>query len=102
MATRNALRLGANTEAVQHLTRALALLQHHFLASFYGQDLGVLSYIYLAWVLWHLGAPDQAQQRMREGLALAHQLNHPYSLAAAHAFAAWLHHLLRDVSALQG
>jgi predicted ATPase len=75
--------------------------QHHFLAAFYGQDIGVLSYAYLAWVLWHLGAPDQARQRMREGLALAQQLDHPYSLALAHAFAAWLHHLLREVPAAQ-
>ncbi len=75
--------------------------QHHFLASMYGQDLGVLSYIYLAWVLWHLGAPDQARQRMSEGLALARQLNHSYSLAAVHAFAAWLHYLLREVPAAQ-
>ena len=34
-------------------------------------------------VLWALGYPHQALQRSQEGLSLAHELSHPFSLAMA-------------------
>jgi predicted ATPase len=44
-----------------------------------------------AWALWVLGYPDQALHRSREGLNLAQELSHPFSLAFAHSQAAVLH-----------
>jgi predicted ATPase len=43
-----------------------------------------------------LGYPDQALQRGHEALTLAQELAHPFSLAYALVFAAWLHHLRWD------
>ena len=51
--------------------------------------------------LWCLGYPSQAMQRSQEALALAQELAHPYSLAAARHWAAHLHHRRREVPAVQ-
>ena len=48
-----------------------------------GTDPGVLCLSYAAMVLWPLGYPDQALQRSREALTLAHQLSHSFSLSQA-------------------
>ena len=50
--------------------------------------------------LWCLGFPAQAVQRSQEALALAHALAHPYSLAMARHFAAFLD-CRRDTAAVQ-
>jgi predicted ATPase len=44
-----------------------------------------------AQALWHLGYPDQALQRSQDALALARELEHPYSLVWALSWAAILH-----------
>ena len=46
--------------------------------------------------LWYLGYPDQALQRSHEALTLARELAHPFSLAIALFFAAWLHQFRRE------
>jgi class 3 adenylate cyclase/predicted ATPase len=51
--------------------------------------------------LWCLGYPAQGVRRSQEALALAQDLIHPYSLAAAQHFAAWLYHRRREVPAVQ-
>jgi TOMM system kinase/cyclase fusion protein len=65
-----------------------------------GQDPGVSCCIYAAWALWLLGYPEQALARVHEALTLAHALAHPYSLAYAHWWAAFVHQLRRDVAAV--
>jgi predicted ATPase len=62
----------------------------------YGQDSGVVCRSHAAWALWFLGYPDQARRRNDEALVLARGLNHPYSLAVALDFSAWLHQFLQD------
>ncbi len=42
-------------------------------------------------ILCLLGYPDQALQRSRDALALAQKLSHPYSLAFALYYSAWVH-----------
>ena len=54
-----------------------------------------------AQTLWCLGYPAQALQRSQEALALAQALAHPFSLALAQYWAAWLHHRRREVPAVQ-
>ena len=42
-------------------------------------------------ILWFLGYPDQALQRIQDALALAQKLSHPYSLGFALYYFAWVH-----------
>ncbi|MDC0666996.1 protein kinase domain-containing protein [Nannocystis radixulma] len=65
--------------------------EHGALALRYGQDPGVTNGLYLAWVLWFLGYPDQAVQRAREALRLAHEIDHPLSIAFAMNYLATIH-----------
>jgi predicted ATPase len=64
----------------------------------YGLDPGV-NCLLVAWPLWLLGYPDQALERSRKALSLAHELSHPYSLAYALQSAMRLHRFRREVQA---
>jgi hypothetical protein len=66
-----------------------------------GQDLGVGCRVRAAATLWLLGYPDQALARIHDGLALAHELSHPYSLAHARCWAAMVSQFRRDVPAVR-
>jgi predicted ATPase len=65
-----------------------------------GQDLGVACQANAARALWLLGYPGQALARLHEALTLAHALSHPYSLAFARCWAAYVSQLCRDVPAV--
>jgi predicted ATPase len=65
-----------------------------------GQDPGVACRTYAAMTLWLLGYPEQALAYIHEALALAHALSHPYSLAFAQFWAAWVSQVRRDVPAV--
>ena len=91
------LYLGEFTQAQTHLERALDGYdpqQHHPLAIPIGQDLEVTCTAYLSWVRWFLGYPTQALQLTAETLALARQLEHPFSLGFALGIAGCVIHLL--------
>ncbi len=60
-------------------------LQHH---PNMVQDPGVMCLSYGAWALWAAGKPDQALARAQQGVALAEQLEHKFSMGAALAFCA--------------
>ena len=62
---------------------------------------GVRCLAYAALTLWCLGSPVQAVRRGQEALALAQAQAHPFSLTLAQFWVAWLHHLRRDVPAVQ-
>ncbi|WP_087733031.1 ATP-binding protein [Paraburkholderia piptadeniae] len=64
--------------------------QHHAHAFVYGMDPGVRTLSIAAWTQWYLGYPDQAIERSREALSLAHKSSHPFSLAFALMAAAML------------
>jgi predicted ATPase len=54
--------------------------QHSTLGARYGgTDLGVTCLAYLPYTLWRLGYPSQGEKRLREALALARDLAHPFS-----------------------
>ena len=57
---------------------------------------GVQCRAYAAVTLWRLGYPDQALRKSHEALALAQEVAHPFSLAYALFFAAWLHQFRRE------
>ncbi|HEV8325950.1 MAG TPA: hypothetical protein VGQ08_00580, partial [Nitrospiraceae bacterium] len=87
--------LGELTSAKEHCERGRALYDpqkhkdHAFLYG--GHDPGVCCGHHAATLLWLLGYPDQALQRSQNSLALARELAHPYSMAHALFWAAWLH-----------
>ncbi len=56
---------------------------HRSHALSHGQDPRVGALYFLSCALWYLGYPEQAQWRAREGLALARELSHPFSLVVA-------------------
>jgi class 3 adenylate cyclase/predicted ATPase len=96
--------LGQFTLAREHLGRAVThhnLQKHRSLVFLYGQDPGVTSLSFLAWILWMQGCPDQALKKIHEALALAQELAHPYSLSFALVNASWLHRHRREVQEVQ-
>ncbi len=52
---------------------------------------------YKSWALWFLGFPKQAHEESQRAIAAAESLNHPFSLALALSFSAWLHQFSGDV-----
>jgi predicted ATPase len=95
----SALYMGRFQEARRHLEQAAAYYnprQHAGLAYRHGQDPGVTALSYLSWVLWVLGYVDQAREKASAAIALADQVDHPYSRGLAKAFSAKLHELLRE------
>jgi tetratricopeptide (TPR) repeat protein len=61
-----------------------------------GQDPAVLSLLFLSWVLWMQGYPEQARARAETGLALAEEIDHPYTRAQALLLSADFYHLLSE------
>jgi predicted ATPase/class 3 adenylate cyclase len=97
--------LGELTSAQTHLERGFALYdlpkhKHHAFL-FGGHDPGVCCGHHAATVLWLLGYPDQALQKSQNSLALARELSHPYSMAHALFWAAWLHQHRGESQAVQ-
>ena len=91
--------LGEHAAALAELEEVIKLYdreRHAALAYVYGQDLGVVCRSQSAFCLWFLGRTDEAMRRNAEALALARELAHPYSLAAALVFSAWIHQLADD------
>lgn len=97
--------LGAFAPAREHFEQAITLYDvqhHHSLAALYGgEDPGVICLAFASLPLWMLGYPDQALRKSHEALTLAHELSHPYSLAQAFGFAAWLYQYCREEQAAQ-
>ena len=96
--------LSALPTARQHLEEGIALYtpdQHRSPVFRIGQDPGVSCRAYAAMTLWLLGYPEQALAHIHEALALAHTLLHPYSMAFAQFWAAWVSQVRRDVPAVR-
>jgi predicted ATPase/class 3 adenylate cyclase len=55
------------------------------------QDPGVMCLCYSAWGLWELGYPDEAMKRANEVIALAHALDHKFSIGEAYGFCTAMH-----------
>jgi predicted ATPase len=92
--------MGELHSAREHFERTIALYNTHgrqSALSIYGWDEGVFGYFYAALAAWFMGYPEQGAKKAEEAVALAQQLLHPYSIAAALAFAARLHLCRRDV-----
>jgi predicted ATPase len=91
--------LGELGDAQEHLEQAIGLYdpqQHRSLTFLYGQDPKVTCLCYAAWILWLLGYPDRALTRSHEGLTLAQELGHPFSLVFALNWTAIVHRFRRE------
>lgn len=62
------------------------------------QDPGVMCLCYSSWALWEMGRPDEALARARQGVALAEQLQHPFSLGQALGFLAVAHYFRGELA----
>jgi predicted ATPase len=90
--------------ARQHFEIAIPLYdreRHRSLAFQTGVDAGVSCLTYAAWILWHLGYPDQAAERSNEAIALAQELSHPHSLAFAWHYFGGLRKFRREARSTQ-
>jgi predicted ATPase len=86
----------------QHMMDLYTPQRRHDVAVFYGIDPGIQCLSYASRALWFLGYPEQALEKSRKALALAQELDHPYSLADAQSSGgAMLHLLRRDHQAAQ-
>jgi predicted ATPase len=75
--------------------------QHSPLVYTTTQDPGVSCLCFAARVLWLLGYPDQALERIQTALTLAQELSHPFSLAYTFRFAAAVYQYRRETPAAQ-
>jgi predicted ATPase len=64
-------------------------------------DAWITATSYRAWAEWMLGDEVAAQRDSLEALRAARALKHPFSLALALSFAAWLHQFRGDVALLR-
>ena len=90
---------GTFAEARDRLLTANGLYdrdEHHALAYVYGTDPAVLGTVSLGWANWFLGDPAEARSNCAAALALAEELEHPFSLAYAHCLSASLHQFRRS------
>jgi len=91
---------GKFAPARAHLEQGLAFYtpqQRRPQAFLYGADPGAICLSYSAWVLWHLGYPDQALQTINEAFMLTQQLSHPFTLVFVLICACFFHQLRREV-----
>jgi class 3 adenylate cyclase/predicted ATPase len=70
-----------------------------FHSEVHGIYMGVFCRAYLSHCEWHLGYPDRALQTAEEGLALAREVAHPFSIALALDYLAMLHQFRREPEA---
>jgi predicted ATPase len=111
LAAHNALGLvsfygGEFETALAHLERGIALYDPkahsptRSSAFRFILDPGMSCMVHAAWTLWVLGYPARAVARMQEALELALVIDHPFSLAHAHRFAAGFHLSMRERDAI--
>jgi predicted ATPase len=100
-------RLGEFASARTHLEQGITLYDSEKRrvdgsgAFVYNQDSGTMCLAYAGWVLGHLGYLNQAVQRGRQALSLAHELAHPFSIAFASQFLASVYRFRREGQATQ-
>jgi class 3 adenylate cyclase/predicted ATPase len=65
----------------------------------YGINMGVFCSAYISHCDWHLGYPVRALKIAQDGLALAREISHPFSIALSLNYLAMLHQFRRDPEA---
>jgi len=84
-------------EAYEHLEQAVAIgrgLSSLDLVRSYGEDTGISSLSFQAWIHWIQGRPDTAVATVQAAIAAARQLGHAHTLGFALTFAAVLYRFM--------
>jgi len=84
-------------EAYAHLEKAVAIgrgLSSFDLVRTYGEDTGISSLSFQAWIHWIQGRPDTAVATAQAAIAAARQLGHAHTLGFALTFAAVLYRFM--------
>jgi len=95
----NLIHAGEFTTCLAQLEQAYTLYdsQHHLTyVTLFGVDIGVFTLSYMSHALWSLGYPEQAVQRSHKALALAQEMQHPFSKALAQAYTVMLQQFRRE------
>ncbi len=98
------MHLGEFAAARQHQERAWALYdakRHRTLTAVYGEDPGVGCLLYGAVTQWFLGYPDRALRSIHDARQLADELAHPFNVARALYFGAFVRLCRREVGPVQ-
>ncbi|HEX5646639.1 MAG TPA: adenylate/guanylate cyclase domain-containing protein [Nitrospira sp.] len=91
--------LGRFDEAKTHLFAAKSLYdpdRHRSRVQPYTQDPGITARIILARTLWILGEVDEVEVLSQNAIAMARELEHPFTLAFALATVSWIYSTIRD------
>jgi predicted ATPase len=92
---------GELVSALAHFEQGLSFYDPQNPPPLFAEDYRIDCIFHAAYILWHLGYPDQSLQRIRETLVSAEGLSHPYSLALALGVVAILHLLRREAQLAQ-
>lgn len=96
---------GEHARALPHLHQVLSIASTPELrAEVYRYDVvdpWVASRSYLGWAMWMLGEVDDALSQVDHALALAENLDHPFSLALALSFSGWTYQFCSDVDRVE-
>ena len=88
------------TQCLSHAERGIALYdpeQHHAHTFVYGgHDPGVCARAVGGMALWLLGYPDQAVEKVRDAVALAETLSHPFSHVQALGISSYIYQLRQE------
>lgn len=90
---------GRFAESQDHLERGIRLYDpnlHGPLTEKHAIDPGIVLLSYLGYLLWFLGHPEKARQYIDQAISNAEKTRHPFTLAFAWAFGAYLCQHLRD------
>ena len=87
---------GEFSQARAYFEKGIDLTDARRQHSAFAENPGVSCRFFSAIALWFLGYPDQALLRSQEAVTMAQEMAHPFSLSAAHHFAAWLHLLRKE------
>ena len=91
--------LGEYTDAQSHFEQVIDFYipeeHHHSFIALRGSDAGVSALAYYACCVWCLGYPDQAAKRSQDALALAREMDHPFTLADVICYAGCLFNMMR-------
>jgi len=93
---------GQFVDAQEHFERSASNYDpklHGYLIEQHGTDPGVVSLSYLGIAQWFLGHPDTARQSSEKAIFNAEQTGHPFTLAFALEFGAYLCQHIGDVEA---
>jgi tetratricopeptide (TPR) repeat protein len=89
---------------LEHLDRAIALFEserHRSRRLSLGNNAGVASFTTSALTLWMLGFPDRALERANGAVAIATELEHPFTLAYALFHTGFLHLWRREAEPMR-